>query len=86
VEVLAAKTIAAAQEYRARHILMAGGVASNGALRKRLTEESAVPVMAPAPILCTDNAAMIAACAYYRFQSGKVDDLGLDVVSGLRLI
>ncbi|MBE9512781.1 MAG: tRNA (adenosine(37)-N6)-threonylcarbamoyltransferase complex transferase subunit TsaD, partial [Chloroflexi bacterium] len=36
-------------------------------------------------VLCTDNAAMIAACGYYRFKDGKIDGLDLDVFPGLRL-
>jgi N6-L-threonylcarbamoyladenine synthase len=42
-------------------------------------------VLVPPPILCTDNAAMIAACGYYRLRAGKVDGLDLDVVPGLKL-
>jgi N6-L-threonylcarbamoyladenine synthase len=42
-------------------------------------------VLVPPPILCTDNAAMIAACGYYRLQAGKTNDLDLDVIPGLKL-
>jgi len=48
-------------------------------------ENSPIPALVPEPILCTDNAAMIAACGYYRFQAGKVDGLDLDVVPSLKL-
>ncbi|TET27031.1 MAG: tRNA (adenosine(37)-N6)-threonylcarbamoyltransferase complex transferase subunit TsaD [Dehalococcoidia bacterium] len=84
VEVLVTKTITAAKERRVKQILLAGGVASNGLLRRRLTESSPIPTLVPEPILCTDNAAMIAACGYYRFQAGKVDSLELDVVPTLK--
>jgi N6-L-threonylcarbamoyladenine synthase len=65
--------------------LLAGGVASNSLLRQRLVESSPLPVLIPPLPLCTDNAAMIAACGYYRFQAGKIDGLDLDVVPGLKL-
>lgn len=85
IDVLVTKTVAVAKEYRVKQILLAGGVASNGLLRNRLTENSPIPVLVPEPILCTDNAAMIAACGYYRFQAGKMDGLDLDVIPSLKL-
>jgi N6-L-threonylcarbamoyladenine synthase len=85
VEVLVAKTVAVAREHRVKQVLLAGGVAANRLLRQRLTEDSPVPVLIPEPILCTDNAAMIAACSYYHLQAGRVDGLDLDVMPGLRL-
>jgi N6-L-threonylcarbamoyladenine synthase len=85
IDVLVTKTVAVAKEYRVKQILLAGGVASNGLLRNRLAGNSPIPVLVPEPILCTDNAAMIAACGYYRFQAGKIDGLDLDVIPSLRL-
>ena len=85
VEVLVAKTVAVARKHRAKQILLVGGVASNKFLRQQLVSASPVAVLIPEPILCTDNAAMIAACGYYRLQAGKVDGLELDVVPSLRL-
>ncbi|MBI4284195.1 MAG: tRNA (adenosine(37)-N6)-threonylcarbamoyltransferase complex transferase subunit TsaD [Chloroflexi bacterium] len=85
VDVLVAKTVAAAREHRVKQVLLAGGVASNKPLRQRLVKDSPIPVLIPPPVLCTDNAAMIAACGYYRFQAGKIDGLDLDVVPGLRM-
>jgi len=85
IDVLATKTVATAKEYRVKQILLAGGVASNKLLRQNLMENSPVPVLIPEPVLCTDNAAMIAACGYYRFQVGKTDGLDLDVVPSLKL-
>lgn len=85
VDVLVTKTIAAAREHHVRQILLAGGVASNSLLRQRLVENSPLPVLIPPLPLCTDNAAMIAACGYYRFQAGKIGGLDLDVMPGLKL-
>jgi N6-L-threonylcarbamoyladenine synthase len=85
VDVLATKAVQAAQQYGAREILLAGGVAANLRLREELTQRAEVPVRAPPIWLCTDNAAMIAAAAYYRFAVGVQSGWELDVVPGLRL-
>jgi N6-L-threonylcarbamoyladenine synthase len=85
VSILMSKTIAAAEEHGVKQIIMSGGVASNRLLRTRLKEESGVPVLIPEPILCTDNAAMVASCGYFRFQNGVFDGLDMDVIPGLRL-
>ena len=85
IDVLVTKAVAVARECRVRQILLVGGVASNQLLRHRLVNSSPVPVLVPEPVLCTDNAAMIATCGYYRFQTGKVDSLDLDVFPGLKL-
>ena len=79
------KTIAAARECGVKQILVAGGVAANGRLRQRLVADSPLPVLIPPLKLCTDNAAMIASCGYFRFRAGKLDGLDLDVVPGLRM-
>jgi N6-L-threonylcarbamoyladenine synthase len=61
VDVLVDKTVALARERGVRQILVAGGVAANKALRETLIARSPVPVLIPSIILCTDNAAMVAA-------------------------
>ena len=85
VEVLVKKTIDAARDFPVRQILLAGGVASNRTLRQRLIDSSPVPIIIPPPVLCTDNAAMIAACGYFRFRTGKLSGNDLDVTAGLKL-
>lgn len=85
VEVLVTKTIAAAKEHGVNQIMVAGGVAANGRLRQRLLADSPLPVLIPPLKLCTDNAAMIASCGYFRFRAGKIDGLDLDAVPGLKL-
>ncbi len=66
VEVLATKTASASQEFGARTVIVGGGVAANGVLREALRQRCPVPVRWPPPALCTDNAAMIAAAAFYK--------------------
>lgn len=80
VEVLVGKTIAAAEQFEAREILVAGGVSANRALRQHFLANSKVPVMVPPLELCTDNAAMIAAVGHWRYLSGQRDALDIDVL------
>jgi N6-L-threonylcarbamoyladenine synthase len=85
VQILAEKTAAAAREYGAAQILVAGGVAANKALGRRLTELAPVPVRYPPIRYCTDNAAMVGVAGYYRYVAGLRSGLDLDVVPSLRL-
>jgi N6-L-threonylcarbamoyladenine synthase len=80
VEVLVSKTLAAAREFQAVHILVAGGVSANLPLREAFLEQSPVPVHIPPLFLSTDNAAMIAGAGYYRFVAGQIDALEMDVL------
>jgi len=85
IDVLVTKTVAAARGRRVKKVLLSGGVASNGWLREQLIKYSPLPVLVPPPVLCTDNAAMIAACGYYHLQAGRTDSLDLDVLPSLKL-
>jgi N6-L-threonylcarbamoyladenine synthase len=85
VDVLVAKTIEAAKQLKVEHILLSGGVAANKTLTKHFLADSPIPVIIPSPHLCTDNAAMVASCGYYRFQAGKMSRYDLDVVPSLSL-
>ncbi len=81
VDVLAEKTARAADARGAACVIVAGGVAANGALREGLRERCAelgLPVRVPPPRLCTDNAAMIGAAACYRRAEAALD---IDVFS-----
>jgi N6-L-threonylcarbamoyladenine synthase len=71
VDVLAAKTARAARDESVSGVLLSGGVAANGPLRRTLARRAPVPVFVPSPVLCTDNGAMVAACAFYRFKAGR---------------
>nr|MBO2493790.1 tRNA (adenosine(37)-N6)-threonylcarbamoyltransferase complex transferase subunit TsaD [Clostridia bacterium] len=82
VDVLVDKTIAAAQKIGATKIALAGGVAANSSLRecmKQKARECGFELYYPSPVLCTDNAAMIACAAYYNLMKGKIHDLFLTV-------
>jgi N6-L-threonylcarbamoyladenine synthase len=85
VDVLVAKTVDAARTYGATEILLAGGVAANTRLRAEMARRASVPVRCPPVALCTDNAAMVAAAAFYRFEAGLQSDWDLDVDPNLRL-
>lgn len=79
VETLVGKTLAAAREFGAKEILVAGGVSANRALRQAFKAQTEFPVHIPRLDLCTDNAAMIGAGGYFRYALGHVSDLDVDV-------
>jgi N6-L-threonylcarbamoyladenine synthase len=86
VDVLVEKTARAAAETGARAVIVAGGVAANALLRRRLTDAIALPTYIPPLRYCTDNAAMIGAAAYYRLAAGERAGLDLDAVPNLPLV
>ncbi len=77
---LATKAARAADREGVQAVVLSGGVAANGELRRVLSERSPVPLYVPPPALCTDNGVMVAACAYYRASSAGLD---LDVSPNL---
>lgn len=88
VDVLVEHTVAAAKEYGFRQAAMAGGVASNSALRaamKARCEREGIRLFYPPPVLCTDNAAMIGSAAYYEYMAGRRSGWDLNAVPGLKL-
>ena len=87
-DVLVGNAMKAIDEFKMDKFAIAGGVASNGTLRKAMREaceKKGVKFYHPSPIFCTDNAAMIGAAAYYDFLAGKRDGLDLNAVPNLKL-
>lgn len=87
-DVLVAKTIMAKEKFKVKQIIVAGGVAANSGLRKKMKERiQDVPVYFPKMAYCTDNAAMIAAAGYFQYirNNQKADDLMLNGQSRLNL-
>ena len=85
IDVLSAKAAQAAEDFDVTAILLSGGVTANQALREMTVARATVPVYYPPIFLCTDNAAMVGACAHRHFLAGNLAGWDLDVVSGLRL-
>ena len=85
VDVMVVKLIEMANQYRAKGIVLGGGVAANARLREVVSQRSTLPVIIPPPVLCTDNGAMIAACAFFQVQRGEQFGLELDIDPALPL-
>lgn len=87
-DVLCEHTIEAAKKKNSRIITLAGGVASNSALREKMTREAKknkIEVLYPPPVLCTDNAVMIACAGYYGYLENDFADMTLNAVPSLSL-
>ncbi|MCR4673982.1 MAG: tRNA (adenosine(37)-N6)-threonylcarbamoyltransferase complex transferase subunit TsaD [Lachnospiraceae bacterium] len=88
VDVLVDHAMHAIDEYGTEAFAIAGGVASNGALREAMRTACAkkgIPFYHPSPILCTDNAAMIGAAGYYEYMAGARSGWDLNAVPNLKL-
>ena len=88
VDVLVSRAVHAVRERKENKLVLAGGVAANGALRSALEAACAqegIRLYCPSPLLCTDNAAMIGAAGYYRFIKGERAGWDLNAVPYLEL-
>ena len=88
LDVVVTKAMKAAARHNEKRLVMAGGVASNSALRKQMaaaSEKRGIKLYVPDPVLCTDNAAMIGCAAYYMYKAGELSDLSLDAVASVPL-
>lgn len=88
VDALVSRTVAAAKEYGYDKVAIAGGVASNSALRaemKKACRKAHLSFYHPSPIFCTDNAAMIGVAGYYEYRKGVRHGLDLNAIPNLRL-
>ena len=87
-DVLVEHAMRAIDEYHIDKFAIAGGVASNGVIREAMRsacEKKGVAFYHPSPILCTDNAAMIGAAAYYDYIAGKRAGYDLNAIPNLKL-
>ena len=88
MDVVVKKAIEAVKQKQEDKLVLAGGVAANSKLRQMLQEtcdREGIRLYRPDPVLCTDNGAMIGAAAYYKYKSGKTDDLDLEAYANLPL-
>ena len=87
-EALVTRTVMCAKEYGIHKIAMAGGVSANSGLRssmKKACEENGFRCYYPEPVLCTDNAAMIAAAGYFDYLAGNFADTSLNAEPSLKI-
>lgn len=88
VDALLERAILACKEYGMKKMAIAGGVASNSAIRKAFEEKcekEGIQFYHPSPIFCTDNAAMIGVAAYYEYIKGTRHGWDLNAVPNLKL-
>ena len=88
VDALVSRAVRLAKECGMDKLAIAGGVASNSALRAAVQEECTknnIRFYSPSPILCTDNAAMIGAVAYYEYIKGVRHGYDLNAIPNLKL-
>lgn len=87
VDMLVEKALLAAKDLRCERVALAGGVAANSLLRREMTargEKMGLQVFVPPLKLCTDNAVMIGAAAFYRMMAGEMAELDLNAQPSLR--
>ena len=88
IDVLKQNVLKTCKKTQVNKIAIAGGVASNSALRESLIKAASkegIDVLFPSPILCTDNAAMIGSAAYFNFIKGIESPLNINAKPNLKL-
>ena len=87
-EILIENTLKAAKNLNINKIALAGGVSANSYIREKFIElekTNQMQIYYPKPILCTDNAAMIASAGYYNYINGKISNLELNAIPNLKI-
>ncbi|MDI6781000.1 MAG: tRNA (adenosine(37)-N6)-threonylcarbamoyltransferase complex transferase subunit TsaD [bacterium] len=87
IDALTNKVMNAVKDTSAVSIIIGGGVAANSRLRDQLNEKTAgkgISLYIPSPVLCTDNAAMVAGLGFHKYNTGKMADLSLSVKPNLK--
>lgn len=87
-EILIENTLKAAKKLNINKIALAGGVSANSYIREKFIElekTNQMQIYYPKPILCTDNAAMIASVGYYNYINGKISNLELNAIPNLKI-
>lgn len=87
-EILIENTLKAAKKLNINKIALAGGVSANSYIREKFIElekTNQMQIYYPKPILCTDNAAMIASSGYYNYINGKISNLELNAIPNLKI-
>lgn len=86
-EILIENTMKALKELNLNTVALAGGVSANSYIRSEFEKlrEKGIKVYYPELVLCTDNAAMIASAAYYRYINGETSDLTLNAIPNLKI-
>ncbi len=87
-DALSSHALIAANREGVKTVALAGGVASNSALRAKMSEmceKEGIKVIYPSPVLCTDNGAMIASAGYFGYKSGNFAELDLNAAPSLEL-
>lgn len=86
-EILLDNTLKSLKKLNLNTVALAGGVSANSYIRNEFDKlkDNGINVYYPEMILCTDNAAMIASAAYYRYINGETSDLTLNAVPNLKI-
>ena len=87
-DVIINNSLKAAKSLNINTIALAGGVSANSYIRERFLElekTENMKIYYPEPVLCTDNAAMIASAGYYNYINGITSDLELNAIPNLKI-